>query len=290
MSKDKGIFQVVMTPDRIPKFFIPSLDVAHVDIHLKSAKLTEDWCLERRLSDVTNNHSPSVQCNSKSFVKEKSMKKRKTWYKKDFLFLAEDLADCKDVQGAMHDSDPPTRAALSLLHLPKVTTPYGFLTLGESPSIRRRESLFFDSDTAGLRTLMLSQRKGIIGVHHYPPNLLDKSEDQSCHSQAPASYWSRAGQCLWSSWATIPFVSPTQHPADSENCHLKEEKSPQRLMMKHLPRTESMRGQLRWGQNSVWVIQCLSDGFHSVCQKRFQAWKQLHYFPPTPGPCAMLAL
>lgn len=187
MSKNKDIFQAVMTPDRIPKFFIPSLDVAHV-VHLKSAKLTEDWCLERRLSDVTNSHSPSVQCNSESFVKEKSMKKRKTWYKKDFLFLAEDLADCKDVQGAMRHSDPPTRAALSLPHLPKVTTPYGFLTLGESPSIQRRESLFFDSDTAGVRTLMLSQRKGIIGVHRNPPNLLDKSEDQSHHSQAPASY------------------------------------------------------------------------------------------------------
>jgi hypothetical protein len=42
--------------------------------------------------------------------------------------------------------DPTTRAALSLQHLPKITTPYGFLTLGESPFVRRRESLFFKDD------------------------------------------------------------------------------------------------------------------------------------------------
>lgn len=42
--------------------------------------------------------------------------------------------------------DPTTRAAMSLPHLPKITTPYGFLTLGESPCVRRRESLFFKDD------------------------------------------------------------------------------------------------------------------------------------------------
>lgn len=41
-------------------------------------------------------------------------------------------------------SDPTTRAAMSLPHLSKITTPYGFLTLGESPCVRRRESLFFE--------------------------------------------------------------------------------------------------------------------------------------------------
>lgn len=37
-------------------------------------------------------------------------------------------------------SDP----AMSLPHLAKVTTPYGFLTLAERPRVRRRESIFFD--------------------------------------------------------------------------------------------------------------------------------------------------
>lgn len=94
-SKDKNIFQVVMTPDCIPKFFIPSLDVAHIDFDLKSVKLPENWCLRRRLSDVINSKCPSVYCNSESFIKEKSMKRKETWYKKDSLFLAEGLVDYK---------------------------------------------------------------------------------------------------------------------------------------------------------------------------------------------------
>jgi len=43
-------------------------------------------------------------------------------------------------------SDPTTSAAMSLPHLCKITTPYGFLTLAESPSVRRRESLFFEEN------------------------------------------------------------------------------------------------------------------------------------------------
>lgn len=43
-------------------------------------------------------------------------------------------------------SDPTTSAAMSLPHLSKITTPYGFLTLAESPSVRRRESLFFEEN------------------------------------------------------------------------------------------------------------------------------------------------
>lgn len=39
-------------------------------------------------------------------------------------------------------SDPSTCAAMSLEHVGKVTTPYGFRTLAASPSVNRRESLF----------------------------------------------------------------------------------------------------------------------------------------------------
>lgn len=98
-------------------------------------KLPENWCLDRRLSDVINSGSPSAQCNSNTSRKEKSMKKSETWYKKQSLFLAEGRADCKDVQGAMHHSGAATGAALSLPYDPRVTTPYRFFTLGESPNI-----------------------------------------------------------------------------------------------------------------------------------------------------------
>lgn len=135
-SKVKDIFQEGMTPDHVPQFFIPNLAVAHEDFHLKSVKLPEDLCLERRLSDAINSKSPSVQCSSEH-SKEKSMKKRETWYKEDSLFLAKRLADCKSVQSARHHSDPTRRAAPSLSHLPRVTIPDRLLTLGESPNLPR---------------------------------------------------------------------------------------------------------------------------------------------------------
>lgn len=41
------------------------------------------------------------------------------------------------------DQEPGTRLAMSLPHLRRITTPYGFLALGESPCVYRKESLFF---------------------------------------------------------------------------------------------------------------------------------------------------
>lgn len=123
--------------------------------------------------------------------------KKKTQYKKDSLFLAEGLVDCKDMHGAMHYTDPATRAALSSPHLLKITILYGFLALGESPNIQMKESLFFESDIAGLRTL-LSWRKEITGLHSNPLNLLDRSGDRGSLPSFLDSHCSRAGQQLWS--------------------------------------------------------------------------------------------
>lgn len=74
-SKYKDIFQVVMTPDPIPKFSVPSLDVAHVDFDLNSVKLPEDWCLKGKLSDVINSTFPSFHCNSETSTKEYEVKR-----------------------------------------------------------------------------------------------------------------------------------------------------------------------------------------------------------------------
>lgn len=49
-GKDKDIFQIVIIPDCILKFFILSLNMGHMDFHVKSVQLPEDWFVERRLS------------------------------------------------------------------------------------------------------------------------------------------------------------------------------------------------------------------------------------------------
>ncbi|KAJ1080638.1 hypothetical protein NDU88_000832 [Pleurodeles waltl] len=52
------------------------------------------------------------------------------------------------------DQEPGTRLAMSLPHLRRITTPYGFLALGESPCVYRKESLFFGGlNQEGWRTV-----------------------------------------------------------------------------------------------------------------------------------------
>lgn len=48
----------------------------------------------------------------------------------------------------LHSVCTPSDPAMTLLHLAKVTTPYGFVTLAERPRVRRKESLFFDDQVA----------------------------------------------------------------------------------------------------------------------------------------------
>lgn len=47
--------------------------------------------------------------------------------------------------------DPVTRAAMSLPHLAKTTTPYGFLMLAESPHVPNGEDVFFQTTTSRRR-------------------------------------------------------------------------------------------------------------------------------------------
>lgn len=47
--------------------------------------------------------------------------------------------------------DPVTRAAMSLPHLAKTTTPYGFLMLAESPRVPNGEDVFFQTGTTRRR-------------------------------------------------------------------------------------------------------------------------------------------
>nr|XP_033778936.1 C2 calcium-dependent domain-containing protein 4B-like [Geotrypetes seraphini] len=91
VGEPRDVLALVMTPERIPPFIIPSLAPA-----------------EGRRS----------RCYSLELCRL-----RERW---------EPL------------QEPGSRAAMSLPHLSKITTPYGFLTLGECPRVRRKESLFFD--------------------------------------------------------------------------------------------------------------------------------------------------
>lgn len=157
-QKNKDIFNIVMTPDRIPKFFIPSLDIEHNSSQQEPEEDSTENSPERRVSDDMVQKRRTTRSKSESYIRKETMCKGESLDRRGTLCFADQVTFPEDLERAAHHCDPATRAAFSLPHLSKITTPYGFLTLGESPNTRRKESLFFQRDSEELRVL-LSQRK-----------------------------------------------------------------------------------------------------------------------------------
>ncbi|XP_039552712.1 C2 calcium-dependent domain-containing protein 4B-like [Passer montanus] len=103
-SGSRGIFFHVVTPDRIPQFVIPPLGIHK----------------ERRCSG-------------------KGTAWRSSW---DPAARDEHGSNSPSWNSPSSNPDPTAWAALSLPHLPKVTTPYGFVTLGRSPQVTSEEAFF----------------------------------------------------------------------------------------------------------------------------------------------------
>ncbi|XP_023798701.1 C2 calcium-dependent domain-containing protein 4C-like [Cyanistes caeruleus] len=106
-SSSGDIFFHVVTPDRIPQFIIPSLDT-----HKK--RRCSGKAAGQLEGTAWRSWEPAVQdehgSNSSTFNSS--------------------------------NPDPTAWAALSLPHLPKVTTPYGFVTLARSPQVTGEEVFF----------------------------------------------------------------------------------------------------------------------------------------------------
>lgn len=125
----KGISRqnLSLTPGRIPKFTIPPKLLLSPRVYLKLDKdedtqelLSSESPEQQSPRHLPPTASPSISAKLRFTPKMKRLQRSAT----------EDLAD------------PSTRAAMSLEHVGKVTTPYGFRTLAASPNVSRRESLF----------------------------------------------------------------------------------------------------------------------------------------------------
>ncbi|KAJ1210999.1 hypothetical protein NDU88_006361 [Pleurodeles waltl] len=234
-KKNMDIFSVVMTPDRIPKFFIPPLDVDHV--FLPEADDVEGSTREKPITFEKRFISRSNRCRSESHLREESLCGRKIPSKKKPLCSTDISVLPYELESARDHADPATRAALSLPHLSKITTPYGFLALGESPNIRRKESLFFDHDPVDLRFLM-SQKKKNKPLSRSPSTPLNDRKQQSCTQDM--SLPKRAGRSA--SCEAICLISAHPVSSGSESCAIKSDKKRfQSLMKKHLSGIKRMR-------------------------------------------------
>ena len=120
-KSSRDIFLHVVTPDRIPQFTIPSLDIHKKHRCSGKGKGQPVGMAWRSGSDPAVEDQHDVPGSSSS------------------------CSNAGLAATAQAIPDPTARAALSLPHLPKVTTPYGFVTLGQSPQVTGEEALFFHS-------------------------------------------------------------------------------------------------------------------------------------------------
>ncbi|KAJ3593850.1 hypothetical protein NHX12_006184 [Muraenolepis orangiensis] len=121
----------VITPSTIPKFCIPPKITPQ-----QEPNKTPDW----------SKHVPAVKGTENSLVVESEAPAREVFNTHIIQVENVDELPCGS-SGAFSDeestnADPRSQAALSLPHLAKAQTCYGFCTLLESPHTRRKESLF----------------------------------------------------------------------------------------------------------------------------------------------------
>ncbi|KAM4748950.1 C2 calcium-dependent domain-containing protein 4C-like [Rhinophrynus dorsalis] len=140
VGKDRSIHlhptcQNVLTPDRIPEFCIPPRHQAQkllrARFHQESFPDLCSSAFEAGLARLSEVHIIQVDSVEESPEEEST------------------------------NSDPRSQAALSLPHLLKAQTSYGFCTLLESPNTRRKESLFHN-DLADFPFLLSRSRSNTI--------------------------------------------------------------------------------------------------------------------------------
>ncbi|XP_038648953.1 C2 calcium-dependent domain-containing protein 4C-like [Scyliorhinus canicula] len=228
--RSKDIFSVMVTPDRIPKFFIPSLDV---HIHRDEGQEAGGGSPPAHLllgarGEGSRKHS-SERSYSEPSVRRGRLGQRQSRRESS---SAEGGRLWGGLEGVSDHSDPPTRAAMSLPHLQKITTPYGFLALGEIPHIKRKESLFFEDEVADIRAVPRSGKKStVLGRSRSTP----LSAELQQHQPPGPSPVSRANRAA--SWESFSQPSPPTYPlpAPSSFTNWRKDKSKfQLLIKKHL--------------------------------------------------------
>ncbi|XP_033849843.3 C2 calcium-dependent domain-containing protein 4B-like [Acipenser ruthenus] len=162
--RSRALQDMVMTPDRIPQFVIPSLGVPGPKTLRKLSSSSAGYDLH----GPDRSRSPSPRRNSLASVPlpQTDLGDLEHRTGEDFHKHAAD-------HRVLDLSDPVTQAAMSLPHLAKITTPYGFLTLSESPCIWSKESLFFDQEIR--RQALFLGKRSSSGAHTLHPCLLSGS-------------------------------------------------------------------------------------------------------------------
>ncbi|XP_007952770.1 C2 calcium-dependent domain-containing protein 4C [Orycteropus afer afer] len=131
------LYSNVLTPDKIPDFFIPPKLPAGPAETEAPAELGAS-ASEQNLAAAAPRRAPrSPRLPAKLAAESRSLLKAATRH-----VIQIESAEDAPAEEAAAAAEPPARGAMSLPSVPKAQTSYGFTTLAESPHTRRKESLF----------------------------------------------------------------------------------------------------------------------------------------------------
>lgn len=191
----------VLTPDKIPDFFIPpKLVSSPAEPEIPALKPKEV------LQPSTSEQTIGADRRKISSPKSPGLVAKIAGDTKNLLKVANrhiiQIESADDVVAGDTNADPQSQTAMSLPYVPKTHTPYGFATLKESPHTRRKESLFHCEHTSPI-TSPNTQRKGRGegGTH------LNPADFNTAHMN-PYRYFSGGESDTCSSAESSPFSSP----------------------------------------------------------------------------------
>lgn len=201
-KQDKApIYSNVLTPDKIPDFFIPPKLVS-----CPPETETPDVKPKEGLRPST---SEQIIGNKISSPRSPRLVSKLAGDTKNLLRAANrhiiQIESADDVVAGDTNADPQSQTAMSLSYIPKTQTSYGFATLMESPHTRRKESLFHCDHTSPAtspNTQRKSPGKTSIEVNHLNPLDFNTSHIN------PYRYFSGGESDTCSSAESSPFSSP----------------------------------------------------------------------------------
>lgn len=190
----------VLTPDKIPDFFIPPKLVSNPpEPEIPSVKPKE--ALQASASEQTISSGRKISSPKSPGLVAKIAGDTKNLLKAANRHIIQ-IESADDVVAGDTNADPQSQTAMSLPYVPKTHTPYGFATLKESPHTRRKESLFHCEHTSPI-TSPNTQRKG----RNEAGNHLNPADLNTSHMN-PYRYFSGGESDTCSSAESSPFSSP----------------------------------------------------------------------------------
>ncbi|MEQ2180362.1 hypothetical protein GOODEAATRI_000498 [Goodea atripinnis] len=190
----------VLTPDKIPDFFIPpKLVSCPAEPEAPSIKPKER--LQPSTSEQTISSNRKISSPRSPRLVAKIAGDTKNLLRAANRHIIQ-IESADDVVAGDTNADPQSQTAMSLPYVPKTQTSYGFATLKESPHTRRKESLFHCELTSPI-TSPNTQRKtpgrGSETGNHLTP--------ADC-TTSPYRYFSGGESDTCSSAESSPFSSP----------------------------------------------------------------------------------